>query len=179
MALLANDRIELRAPEPEDLEVFYKWENDTELWKYGSTLAPYSRYELKQYLSDRTRDIYQTSQLRFMIRDKAADTTAGIIDLYDFDPHHRRAGIGILIDREFRRVHRASMAVGLLCEYAFSLLHIHQLFAHVPVSNFSSMALFEKSGFVRTGILKDWICTPDGYADICVMQKLASKQPDR
>ena len=49
--MLENDCIKLRAPEPEDLEVFYKWENDTTLWPLGSTLIPYSRYDLKQYLS--------------------------------------------------------------------------------------------------------------------------------
>ena len=31
--LLSNDRVRLRALEPEDLELLYRWENDPELWE--------------------------------------------------------------------------------------------------------------------------------------------------
>ena len=37
--LLENKTIQLRAIEPEDLEVLYKWENDTDVWKYGSEIG--------------------------------------------------------------------------------------------------------------------------------------------
>ncbi len=171
MALLSNDIIELRAPEPEDLEVFYRWENDTELWQYGVTLIPYSRYELKRYLSEAEHDIYQTGQVRFMIHDRVSGGAAGAVDLYDFDPHHRRAGVGILIDKAFRNQGLGRMAVSLVCEYAFLLLHLHQLFAHVPVPNAPSLALFKKNGFAVTGVLKDWLATGTAYTDVYVMQK--------
>ena len=39
MALLENERVCLRALEPEDLELLYRWENDSELWEVGNTLA--------------------------------------------------------------------------------------------------------------------------------------------
>lgn len=37
MKLLENERIVLRALEPEDLEVLFRWENDASLWELGST----------------------------------------------------------------------------------------------------------------------------------------------
>ena len=30
--------------------------------------------------------------------------------------------------------------------------------------------LFTRLGFVEAGTLKDWIRTPDGYSDVCIMQ---------
>ena len=33
MKLLENERIILRALEPEDLDVLYRWENDASLWQ--------------------------------------------------------------------------------------------------------------------------------------------------
>lgn len=39
--LLENKRIRLRATEPEDLELLYSWENDTEMWKNGVSVAPF------------------------------------------------------------------------------------------------------------------------------------------
>lgn len=65
--LLQDDTILLRALEPEDLDILYEWENDTDLWKYGSSLSPFSRFALRQYLVYAQQDIYQTKQLRLMI----------------------------------------------------------------------------------------------------------------
>ena len=79
--LLSNDRVRLRALEPEDLELLYRWENDPELWEVGNTLAPYSRYILKEYIAGSDRSIYESRQLRFMIEDCDTGTSVGIVDL--------------------------------------------------------------------------------------------------
>lgn len=176
MTLLQNNNIRLRAPEPEDLDVFYRWENDTTLWKHGATLSPYSRYALKEYLSTIEQNIYQNNQLRFMIEKLSGKLPAGTIDLYDFEPHHSRAGVGILIDETFRGGGIASEALELLVEYTFSFLNIHQLYAHIPVSNTVSIALFRKNGFSTSGILKDWVRIGEGYEDVFVMQLVTEKE---
>ena len=56
--LLKNDLVTLRALEPTDLDILYKWENDTALWVVSDTVAPYSREALWQYLETNTGDIY-------------------------------------------------------------------------------------------------------------------------
>ena len=48
MNYLTGKQIELRAVEPEDLDALYRWENDSSLWIYGSTVSPFSRYLLKR-----------------------------------------------------------------------------------------------------------------------------------
>ena len=65
-----RDTLFLRPLEPEDLDLLYQWENDTRLWKNGSTLTPFSRFALRQYLADARQDIYQARQLRMMIVEK-------------------------------------------------------------------------------------------------------------
>ncbi len=75
--LLSNDRVRLRALEPEDLELLYRWENDPELWEVGNTLALYSRYILKEYIAGSDRSIYESRQLRFMIEDCDTGTSWG------------------------------------------------------------------------------------------------------
>ena len=49
---LEDEVIRLRALEPEDLELLYRWENDSALWEFSSTLAPFSRYLLKEYIEN-------------------------------------------------------------------------------------------------------------------------------
>jgi diamine N-acetyltransferase len=163
--LLENKKIKLRAPEPEDLDVFYRWENDTALWTSACTITPYSRYDLKQYISS-SKDLYESRQLRLMIEMQTGRQTAGTIDLYDFEPHHRRAAIGIMVDREFQAKGIAGDALAILCRYAFSCLKLHQLYAYIPVDNEPSRRLFERRGFRERGLLPDWQQTEEGYKDI-------------
>ena len=169
---LENEKIKLRAPEPEDLDLLYKWENDTELWSIGGTLAPYSRYELKQYILSQ-KDIYESKQLRFIIENKTEKVTIGTIDLYDFDPHNRRVAVGIMIDKVHQGSGLASEALSLLCEYAFSFLKLHQLYAYIPVKNEPSIKLFSHCGFKNKGLLHDWLQSVDGYEDVLIFSLIS------
>ena len=170
--MLENDLIKLRAFEPEDLDVFYKWENDTTLWSWGCTIAPYSRYELRQYILS-GKDIYESKQLRFVVELKAETKAIGMIDLYDFEPLHKRAAVGILIDEAYQKKGLAGEALSLLCSYSFSFLKLHQLYAFIPFKNEPGKKLFLRSGFKENGILRDWIQAVDGYEDVHIVSLIA------
>lgn len=170
MALLKNEHIRLRALEPEDLEPLYHWENNTELWTVGHSVTPYSRYILKEYIAESHRDIFELKQLRLIIEPCITGKAVGMIDLFDFDPHHRRAGVGILLDMDHQGYGLATEALRLLINYSFSFLKLHQLYAHVPVTNEASKKLFSRCGFTTTGTLTDWLVAEEGYTDILVLQ---------
>ncbi len=174
--LLKNKDIVLRAVEPEDLEILYRWENSTVLWYHGNTLAPYSKLVLRQYINDALEmDIYQSKQLRLMIDLVEEKVTIGTIDLYDIDAHNRRAGIGILIDDDYRRRGFAKQALGLMSNYAFSFLYLHQIYAYIAQSNTNSISLFQKAGYQPVGILKDWLQRGEEFEDVYLSQLLNDK----
>lgn len=170
--LLENDIIRLRAPEPEDLDKFYSWENDTSTWGFGSTITPFSRFTLKQYLIDSNNDFYSDKQLRLVIVHKESEEAIGAIDLYDFDPFNSRAGVGIFIDEDYREKGIGHQALLLLEEYASEFLKIHQLYANISTKNNASIGLFTKCGFKKAGELKDWLSRSEGYDNIFVFQKI-------
>ncbi|MDR2914404.1 MAG: GNAT family N-acetyltransferase [Tannerella sp.] len=170
MALLKNERITLRALEPEDLALLYRLENDTSLWTVGNTLAPYSQYVLRQYIAESHRDIYELKQLRLVIEVNETGKAIGLIDLFDFDPHHRRSGTGILLDPDYQGGGIATETLSLLMEYAFSFLKLHQLYAHIPIENKPSHALYARCGFTVAGKLVGWLADGDGFQDVLVMQ---------
>lgn len=172
--MLENYRLKLRAPEPEDLDTLYKWENDTSLWKLGPTLSPISKYTLKEYISQSHLSIFDIKQLRLIIILKSDQTPIGAIDLFDFDPFHQRVAIGILIDKEFHNQGYAKESINLIKDYCFNFLHLHQIYAQVHCSNNPSRNLFLNTGFKETGILKDWLKTENGYEDVYWMQCLHS-----
>ena len=172
MAILQNETIFLRALEPEDLDFLYRWENDAELWQHGSNLTPYSRFALRDYLSNAlSQDIFESRQLRLMIVETRSQQPVGTIDLYDFDPTHLRAGIGILIDATYRGKGLGRQALNLMHEYVSRVLLLHQLYAYVPKNNLPSYQLFQTSGYEETGLLKSWLRTAEGYLDVCFMQR--------
>ena len=96
--MLKNKNIFLRALEPTDISTIYLWENDSRLWKSSSTTAPFTRKQIWDYIQNYSADIYSQRQLRLMIC--LHDTTpVGLVDLFDFDPRHKRAFVGLLIDK--------------------------------------------------------------------------------
>ena len=159
--------------EPEDLELLYEWENDTSYWIISNTVVPFSKYTLKLYLENSHKDIYETGQLRLMIDHIPDNVSIGTIDLFDFDPFHKRAGLGILIARQdYRRKGYASMALKCLVDYCFKTLQLHQIYCNILANNCESMDLFKKIGFVQSGLKKDWIKTSDGYLDEYMFQMI-------
>ena len=170
MAFLKNDNIILRALEPEDLDILYEWENNAELWKYGSTLTPYSKFALRDYLTNSLQGIIHTRQLRLMAIDINTNLAVGTIDLFDYDPVDQKACIGILVDTKYRGKGWGEDMMNLTAEYAFSVLHLNQIYAYIPISNTSSYNLLCKCGYIQTGLLKSWHKTTEGFEDVWFMQ---------
>jgi len=134
MNLLEGNIVLLRAPEPEDIECLYRWENDTDIWQVSNTLVPFSRFILRNYIENSHRNIYENQQVRFMIdaTDQNPFQTIGTIDVFDFDPYHNRAGVGILIGiSDERKKGYASESLRVLIRYAFSVLKLHQLYCNI------------------------------------------------
>lgn len=167
---LKSDHILLRAIEPADIDHLYAWENDTDNWAVSNTQTPFSKFVLEQYLTSAHEDIYTVKQLRLIIC-KADGEAVGAIDLFDFDPNHMRAGVGILIaDKTDRRKGYASEALKLLTDYCFTTLNLHQLYCNITVDNEASVLLFQKHGFQITGIKKHWIREGSKYKDELMLQ---------
>lgn len=172
MHILENKNIKLRSLEPNDLDELFDIENDTSLWDISNTHAPYSRDLLSKYLEESAKDIYEAKQLRLVVSPIESDELIGLVDLFQFEPHHRRAGVGIIIKKEHQGKGVATQAVELMTQYAFKFLGLHQLFAHIPLKNPGSRQLFEKAGFSHTGTLKEWTKDRHGYSDVLIYQLL-------
>jgi len=174
MQTLENINIRLRAIEPEDLEILYDWENDMSIWYLSNTLIPFSKYALKKYIEDSKSDIYETKQLRLIIELKSDSRPVGAIDLFDFDPFHQRAGIGILISNKNDRRHGyASEALQSVINYGFQTLKLKQLYCNITEDNQHSLNLFIKHGFIITGQKYDWIKKDDSWLTEYFLQLIA------
>ncbi|MGO4910952.1 MULTISPECIES: GNAT family N-acetyltransferase [unclassified Leeuwenhoekiella] len=155
---LKGSLVYLRALEPEDLDLIFKIENDENMWELTSTITPFSRFLLKQYLKNSHRDIFEVKQLRLVICKSDTNEPLGLIDLFDYEPKHHRAGLGILIfEDNQRRKGFGAEALQLIIQYSFKRLELHQLYANILETNTGSISLFENQGFTQVGLKKDWI----------------------
>lgn len=164
--------ITLRAPEQSDVDRLFLWENDPSLFESLPYAAPVSRLQVWQYIQNYNADPFTAHELRLMITDDADGNTVGYIDLFDFDPVNRRAGVAVYVDEDFRRQGYAREGLELLEKYATSSLGLHQLWAHIAIDNAPSKELFSSRGFKPAGKLRSWLRRKGLYTDVLVFQKL-------
>lgn len=171
MNTLKGNEIHLRALEPEDLEFIYTLENNEDVWHVSNTNTPYSKFLIKQYLENAHQDIFEAKQLRLAICINNSNDAVGLIDLFDFDPNHRRAGIGILIaSTENRNLGYGKEALKLLINYSFKQLQLHQLYANIGTNNAESIKLFTNFDFKKVGVKKEWMFLDNSYQDEAFFQ---------
>lgn len=168
---LQYGKISLRAIEPDDIELLFQWENNMEIWNVSNTKTPFSKYILAEYIKESVKDIYETKQLRLIIQNENLEPV-GAVDLFDFDPYHMRAGIGILIHKEENRnLGYATDALNAIFNYSLEVLGLKQLYANIASKNGPSIHLFEKVGFEKVGTKKNWLKTLAGWEDEILLQK--------
>jgi diamine N-acetyltransferase len=150
------ENIQLRAIEPADLEMLYHWENDPAVWRVSGTMAPISRDRLARFISEQVYDLYATRQMRLMV--DVDNVAVGCVDIFDFEPLHRRFGIGILIYAdEHRRRGYARRVIDMVKEYARNTLDLRQIWVTIDENNPASVALFEGCGFTLSARRREWI----------------------
>ncbi|MGA9591372.1 MAG: GNAT family protein [Salegentibacter sp.] len=170
MLTLRGEKIYLRALEPEDLDFVHQIENQEDLWELSATQTPYSRFLIKKYLQNSHRDVYEVKQLRLVISDYD-QKTLGLIDVFDLEPKDRRAALGIVIaDPADRSKGYGAESLSLICKYCFTHLALHQVYANVAASNSGSIKLFEKHGFEKIGVKKEWNLVNGIYQDEILYQ---------
>jgi len=183
--MLYGKKIFLRTVHPSDAAALYCWENNFDYREAGSSAKHFTKEEIKNFVLNSYHDIHLEKQLRWMIcpvksEKKAVNSgsaftasfseSIGCIDLFDFDEHNRKAGVGILIaEPKHRKNGYGSEALSILVRYCFSILHLKQLYCTIAKDNRASLNLFTKHGFKisRTGKNQR---VKNGLTDVCFLQ---------
>ena len=105
-----------------------------------------------------------------MVIENEENKVVGLADLMSFDPKNCRAELGLVVMREYRHQGYAREAVLKLQEYALNTLHLHQIYAVIPVDNENSLQLFRRLNYQISAHLKDWLFDGIRYHDALVVQ---------
>jgi diamine N-acetyltransferase len=152
---LQGNKIYLRLPHENDAELIFAWENALSVIEINLHKETVSKTEVENWIKTRHHDLELEKELRLMICLKD-NVVAGSVDLFEFDKKNKRAGVGIIVEENFRTKGIATEALVLLKEYCFKKIKINSLWCNISAVNATSINLFEKCGFELCGVKKKW-----------------------
>jgi diamine N-acetyltransferase len=107
------------------------------------------------------------------ICENGTGTALGFVDLFDFEPSHKRVGVGIIIyNKQFQNKGIGSESLSLIEDYCFQILDLHQIYANVLEENQKSNHVFTKLGYQKVGVKKDWIRFNKEFKNEILYQKI-------
>jgi ribosomal-protein-alanine N-acetyltransferase len=163
--------IYLRALEPSDYLISYKWRNDLFIQE-GVTGNKYfvSSEQEKRWVDDAIAD---RENIRLAICLKEDDRYIGNTYMINIDWINRKCQIPIFLgDASVRGKGISVQARLLMLSFAFYERNMHKVWAHVLAHNSASIRMNEKAGFKKDGLLRDEIFKDGMYHDVVVMSVL-------
>ncbi|MBC7863843.1 MAG: GNAT family N-acetyltransferase [Bacteroidia bacterium] len=152
---LQGNKIYLRLPHENDADLIFAWENAQSAVEINLHKEAVSKTEVEEWIKTRHYDLDLEKELRLMICMKD-NSVAGSVDLFEFDRENRRAGVGIIIEENFRTKGIATESLFLLKDYCFKKIKMNSLWCNISAVNAASINLFEKCGFELSGVKKKW-----------------------
>jgi diamine N-acetyltransferase len=161
-----QNAISLRLIERKDAQLIADWYNDSETARYMSTLVR-CKYHTKDKVEKEIDEIDLDYERLFMVMEEGNPVPIGHAGIDDMDQHDRRGEIYFLIgDKKAKGKGYGKLIVRALLEYAFAELSLNMVCASVTIGNKPSMAVIEKSGFRKVGIMREYNYIKDvGFLD--------------
>jgi RimJ/RimL family protein N-acetyltransferase len=168
-----NNRIYLRALEPDDYKISIKWRKDDEIWDMlGGTKYFVSEAYEKKWVED---VVYNSKDVKLAVCLKEGNRYIGNVYMTNIDAGRRSCHSHILIgERDCWGKGYAKEALMLACEYMFKERNIHRIQALVLQGNAQSIKMHKKCGYVEEGLLRDSVWKNGRFQSQIVMSLLSN-----
>lgn len=145
---LVGEKVYLSPMNMEDIEEQTEWLNDLEVTDgLGISALLYTYKNEKEKFEKRQNDIYNFAIIK--IED---DTLIGCCSLYEIDQIRRKGKVGIYIGKkENRSSGYGTESLGLLIEYCFKYINLHNIMLNVFDFNTPGIKCYTKVGFKEFG----------------------------
>jgi RimJ/RimL family protein N-acetyltransferase len=174
---LVGSLVRLRATEPDDEPLLYRWFNDPEVTRHLTTRYPVSHEMQRNVIADQSTPGYE--QAFFVIEWRDGGRAIGTCDLTTWRPEVRTARLGIAIgEATFRGRRFGTDTVRTLCRFGFQMMNLHRIELDVFADNERAIRVYEKVGFRREGLRRDAYFSHGRYRDIVVMGLLEGELID-
>jgi ribosomal-protein-alanine N-acetyltransferase len=110
------------------------------------------------------------------IADAQTDELLGTVLLFNVVRHERRCEVGFWLLPTARGRGAATVALGLMCDWAQRRWGIERFDAHSDVDNPAAHAVLKRNGFEPEGRLRGWGARSRGRVDALVFGRLATPE---
>lgn len=164
-------RIYLRAIEPSDYEISYKWRNDPEIQSMiGGHSFFVSREKEKEWVNNAVHSNEKTVLAICLVEN---DKYIGNVMIQEMDYINGTAHVPILIgDKDEWGKGYATEARFLALKFVFEERRINRVWALIKDDNIGSMKMHEKCGYKKEGVLRQSIFKNGAYHDQVLMSVL-------
>ncbi len=171
--VLSTPRLRLRQFRADDAEAMHECFADPEAMRFWNQ-PTYTRL-VETERSVRSFIDCTPSYYRFWAVTEAGDDRClGLVNYHDGHIRSRRASIGYIINPARHRQGFAMEAVSVMLDFCFVELGLHRLQAFIHPDNTASIALIEKLGFSREGLLRDNLRVGEVWRDDVLYALLAN-----
>ena len=155
--LLSGPNVALTAVKDSDLEVMESWFNDVRFLRFYDMVPalPKPLHEVKELLDSFTNT---TDRTIFAIRTQESDRIIGITGFDDIIWSNGVATLFIGIgDSDYTARGLGTETLKLLLDFGFNELNFYRIQLNVIAYNEAAINLYEKQGFIREGIFRNFI----------------------
>lgn len=160
--------VRLRAREPEDEPLLYRWFNDPEVTEWLAMRYPLSHAQEREFIESQKAPGYQHAG--FAVETLAEAELIGGVDLLGTSPENRSARLGIAIGDKARwDGGYGTDTMRVVCRFGFEMMNLHRIELDVYADNLRAQRVYEKVGFRVEGRKRVALFKYGKYHDIIVM----------
>ena len=160
--------IRLRAREPEDEPVMFRWVHDPEVTEFLSMRYPLSHAQELDFVSRTSAPSYTNPE--FAIETLAEGRVIGTVGLRPSLPENRCAELGIMVgEKEFWNGGYGTDTMRTMCRFGFQMMNLHRIELDVLAGNDRAKHVYEKVGFKVEGVRREAIFKYGRYIDVYQM----------
>lgn len=171
-----DNRIYLRALEPNDYKVSIKWRKDNAIWDMlgGTKYFVSTAYEQKWV----ENAIFNSKDIKLAICLNENDRYIGNVYMTDIDMLKRSCHSHVLIgEKDCWGKGYAREALLMVIDYMFKERNIHRIQANILESNIQSLKMHEKCGYKIEGLMRDAVFKNGKYQNQYILSILDSDRP--
>jgi ribosomal-protein-alanine N-acetyltransferase len=163
---LTSDRLSLRPVEPDDYDFLQRHWNSAPIRRMTNQQTPLQREDIESKI--------ESSDSSVFLLVVADDSPVGLIWLFDISHVNGRVEVGYWITDSAQGKGYATEALEAVTTYAFEELRLHKIVARVFAGNTPSIAVLERVGFEREGVVSEHYFVNGEFLDTYLFGLFAS-----
>jgi RimJ/RimL family protein N-acetyltransferase len=170
--MINSERIVIRLLEEADLELRVKWFNDPKVNKFLVSDYPMGLAKTRRWFQSTLTD---ESKLNLSIVDKATGNLIGMTGFLNINFKHAHAQFYITIgEEEYRGIGLSNEIIPAVLSHGFNFLRLNKIYLWTLVNNSHARTVYERNGFKREAVLKDFLHCRGDFQDVvqhCILYR--------